>query len=75
MYTDKTCLLLVVITFIKTLKLLKGSQNTGLWQQVSSIILDNKALFYYAIEEIKKYNDANTYILNITEIMKINQII
>ena len=37
MYTDKTCLLLAVIIFIKTVKLVQGGQNKGLWRHVSSI--------------------------------------
>ena len=62
MNTDKTCLLLAVITFIKTMKLVQGGQNKGLWRQFSIIKFDYTALFHHSIEEIEKYNGANIYL-------------
>ena len=45
MYTDKTCLLLAVIIFSKTVKLVQGGQNKGLWRHVSSIKFDTQLYF------------------------------
>ena len=45
MYTDKTYLLLAVIIFIKTVKLVQGGQNKGLWRHVSSIKFDTQPYF------------------------------
>ena len=57
---NSTCLLLAVITFIKTMK--QGGHNIGLWRQVSSIKFNYTALFHHSIEEIEKYNSTNIYI-------------
>ena len=62
MYTDKTCLLLAVITFINTMELAHGGQNKGLWRQFSSIKFDYTALFHHSIEEIDKFNSVNIYL-------------